>query len=77
MILTLFSILNDSMILSQDGVGAAGHKTGSVASAAPTMLLHWEMLMGRGTQRQELLRCGEGGLAFRAESKVSSCETYQ
>lgn len=37
MILTLFSILNDSMILSQDGVGAAGHKTGSVASAAPAL----------------------------------------
>lgn len=50
---------------------------GTRLGLSPVLLLHWEMLMGRGTQRQELLRCGEGGLAFRAESKVSSCEMYQ
>lgn len=46
MILMLISILNDSTILSQDGVGAAGHRIGSAASAAlcssaRTMLLCW------------------------------------
>lgn len=35
------------------------------------------LLMSRGTQHQQLLWGEEGGLAFRAGSEVSSCETYQ
>lgn len=81
MTLMLFSILNDSMILSQHGAGAAVHRTGSASSAAPrspspTMLLHW----GNAHEQRHPVPAaasGEGGLPFRAGSKVSSCETHQ